>query len=175
MISDPLWIAVLMSGVAALMAALAFVRSGRADPALTAATGTLSEVSARVDVLRSLLSDNSQREREEAETRARGFREEIGGQIKDGFTRFDECSRALREEVVKLVTTLGETTTGSVAQLGKAQAERLGDTVQRVQSLSEATERHLLEMKKDAADGGRALREEVNAQLQGLLTSSATP
>jgi DNA recombination protein RmuC len=170
MISDPLWIAVLMSGVAALMAALAFVRSGRADPALTAATGTLSEVSARVDVLRSLLSDNSQRERQESETRARGFREEIGGQIKDGFTRFDESSRALREEVVKLVTTLGETTTGSVAQLGKAQAERLGDTVQRVQSLSEATERHLLEMKKDAADGGRALREEVNAQLQGLLT-----
>jgi DNA recombination protein RmuC len=152
------------------MAAIAVFRPGRPDPVLAGIAGSLAELSTRLDVLRTMIPENSQRERQEAETRARGFREEIGGHITSGFKRFDDSSRALREEVVKLVTTLGETTTGSVGQLGKTQAERLGDTVQRVQSLSEATERHLLEMKKDAADGGKALRDEVNAQLQGLLT-----
>jgi DNA recombination protein RmuC len=137
--------------------------------AATALLGTISEFSARVDLLRSMLADNSQRERQDAESREREFREEIGGQIKDGFTRFDDASRGLREEVIKLVTTLGETTAGSVGQLGQAQSEKLGDTVQRVQSLSEATERHLIEVKNEAADSGRALRQEVNAQLQALL------
>jgi DNA recombination protein RmuC len=38
-------------------------------------------------------------------------------------------------------------------------------------SLSEATERHLSEVKKEAVDSGKALREEVTAQLQALLTA----
>ena len=149
---DTVWIAVLLSGIAAVLAALALLKSGRSDPALVAEMGTLSErLTAGVNLLRSLLADNSQRERQDAEARARG----------------------LREEVINLVTRLGQTTAGSVEQLGQAQSEKLVDTVQRVQSLSEATQRHLIEVKNEAADSGKALREEVNAQLQALLDPSA--
>ena len=133
--------------------------------------GAVSELSTRVEQLRTLLADNSQRDRQDAEARARLFRDEIGGQIKDGFTRFDDASRGLRGEVIKLVTTLGETTAGSVGKLGQVQSEKLGDTVQRVQLLADATERHLTDVKKEAAESGKALREEVNTQLQALLVA----
>ena len=63
MILDPAWIVVL-SGVVAVLAALALLRSSRSNPALL---GTISEISARVDLLRSMLADNSQRERQDAE------------------------------------------------------------------------------------------------------------
>jgi len=133
--------------------------------------GAVSELSTRIDLLRDLLADNSQRDRQDAEARARLFRDEIGGQIKDGFTRFDDASRGLRGEVINLVTTLGETTAGSVGKLGQVQSEKLGDTVQRVQLLADATERHLTDVKKEAAESGKALREEVNTQLQALLVA----
>jgi DNA recombination protein RmuC len=169
---DPVWIAAVLSAIAAVLAALAWLKSGKSDPASVAAVGAVSELSTRVEQLRTLLAENSQRDRQDAEVRARGFREEIGGQIKGGFTWFDEVSRGLREEVVKLVTTLGDTTAGSVGQLGKAQADKLGETVQRVQSLSDATVQHLIDVKREAADSGKALREEVNAQLQALLMAN---
>ena len=57
---DPSWIAAWLSAVAALMTALAFFRSGTTDPTLSAATTALTGLNARVDMLRSLLADNSQ-------------------------------------------------------------------------------------------------------------------
>jgi hypothetical protein len=99
-----------LSGIAAVLAAIALLKSGRSDPA---EMGTLST---RLDLVRSMLTDNLQRD----EARAHGFREEIGGQINEGFTRFDTASRCLREEVTNLVTALGRTTAGSVEQLGQA-------------------------------------------------------
>jgi DNA recombination protein RmuC len=144
------WIAAALSGVAAVLAALALLKSRTSDPALAAEMGTLSErLSAGVNLLRSLLTDNSQRERQDAEARASG----------------------LRTEMFNLVTTLGDTTAGSVRKLGQAQSEILGKTVERVQSLSEATERHLIGVKKEAAESGKALREEVNGQLQASLAA----
>ena len=118
----------MLSGIAAVLAALAWLKSGKSDPASVAAA-SVSELSTRVEQLRTLLADNSQRDRQDAEARARLFRDEIGGQIKDGFTRFDDASRGLRGEVIELVTTLGETTAGSVEKLGQVQSEKLGDTV----------------------------------------------
>jgi DNA recombination protein RmuC len=168
---DPAWIAAVLSGIAAVLAALAWLKSGKSDPASVAAVSAVSELSTRVEQLRTLLADNSQRDRQDAEARARLFRDEIGAQIKDGFTRFDDASRGLRGEVIKLVTTLGETTAGSVGKLGQVQSEKLGDTVQRVQSLSDTTERRLTDVKKEAAESGKALREEVNSQLQALLVA----
>jgi hypothetical protein len=49
---DPAWIAAVLSGIAAVLAALALLRSGRSDSALL---GTISEIGARVDLLRSML------------------------------------------------------------------------------------------------------------------------
>lgn len=167
---DPAWISAFLSGLAAVLAGLALIRQ-KASPTVDPISSGVSELTTRIDVLRSTLADGLQRERQDAEQRARGAREEIGGHIKDGFTRFDEASRGLRAEIVKLVTVLGETTAGSVGQLGQAQSEKLAETVSRVQNLAEGTERHLLEMKKDAAEGGKALREEVNSQLQAMLTA----
>lgn len=167
---DPAWISALLSGLAAALAGLALLRC-KPDPAVAGAAASLSELGSRIELLRSTIADGFQRERQDAEQRARGAREEISGHIKDGFTRFDEASRGLRAEIVKLVTALGETTAGSVGQLGQAQTEKLSETVSRVQNLAEGTERHLLEMKKDTAEGGKALREEVNTQLQAMLTA----
>jgi hypothetical protein len=101
MILDPTRIAVLLSSIAAVLAAIALLKSGRSDPAEMGALGTR---------LALVLTDNLQRD----EARARGFREEIGGQINDGFTRFDNASCGLRG------TTLGRTIAGSVEQLGQA-------------------------------------------------------
>jgi hypothetical protein len=72
---DTVWIAVLLSGIAAVLAAIASLKSGWSDPA-------------------EMLTGNLQRD----EAHMRRFREEIGGQINDGFTRFDNASRGLREE-----------------------------------------------------------------------------
>jgi hypothetical protein len=129
------WIAAALSGIAAVLAALALLKSRTSDPALASEMGRLST---GVNLLQSLLTDSAS---------------------------------SLRTEIVKVVTTLGDTTAGSVQRLGQAQSEMLGNTVQRVQSLSEATERHLIGVKKDATESGRALREEVNGQLQASLAT----
>ena len=57
MIWDPAWIAAVLSGIAAVLAALALLKSGRSDPALVAEMGTLSErLTAGVNLLRDLLT-----------------------------------------------------------------------------------------------------------------------
>jgi hypothetical protein len=64
MILDPAWIAVLLSGIAAALAASALLKSGRSDPA---EMGTLST---RLALVRSILTHNLQRD--EARARVAG-------------------------------------------------------------------------------------------------------
>ena len=63
---------------------------------------------------------------------------------------------------------LGETVSSSVSNLGTVQSEKLAGVVQQVNSLGQANERRLVEMRTEGQDTGKSLRDEVISQLQAL-------
>jgi DNA recombination protein RmuC len=142
---DPVWLAVALGCVTSLLSALAAFRSRAvgADPLL--ADG-LDDLRKDLGQLRTALADDLKR-----------GRDETGSQARD-----------LRQELQTIVARLAETLGGNLGLLGTAQAEKLEGVVANVKSLAEANERRLADMRRDADEGGKALRDEVGRQLKGL-------
>jgi DNA recombination protein RmuC len=141
---DPIWLAVALGCVTSLLAALAAFRpKAGTDPLVV---DGLDDLRKDLGQLRTALADDLKR-----------GREETGSQARD-----------LRAEVQTIVARLAETLGGNIGRLGTAQAEKLEGVVTNVKSLAEANERRLAEMRRDADEGGKALREEVVRQLKAL-------
>jgi DNA recombination protein RmuC len=142
---DPVWLAVALGCVTSLLSGLAAFRSRAvgADPLL--ADG-LDDLRKDLSQLRTALADDLKR-----------GRDETGSQARD-----------LRQELQTIVARLAETLGGNIGLLGTAQAEKLEGVVANVKSLAEANERRLADMRRDADEGGKALRDEVGRQLKGL-------
>ena len=137
-------LATLFSALAAVLATIAAFRPrASAEPALAAA---LDDLRADLVTLRTALSDDLRRGRDEA-----------GGHGRD-----------LREEVGSAVARLGETLSAAFGRTGTSQAEKLDTMTAVVRGLGEANERRLSEMRRDGEEGGTALRAEVERQLTTL-------
>lgn len=139
---DPVWISIALSGLAALLAAVAAVRP-LSDARLAA---SLDELQRDVGVLRTVLSEELARGREESGREGRHLREELGANTQ------------------RLGTLLRET----VERLGAGQGERVEKVAEAVRGLAEETERRLGEMRRSGDEAGQKLREEVGAQVRGL-------
>ena len=118
--------------------------------------------------VRDTISSEMLRNRGEAEQRGRMLREETARGISNGLAAIGQSSQALREEVTKQVSAFAETITSSLSGLGAAQTEKLDSVVQHVQSLGEANERRLLEMRTEGQESGKALRDEVTKQVSAF-------
>ncbi len=141
---DPVWLAVALGCVTSLLSAVAAFRPrAEADPRL--AVG-LDDLGRDLGQLRTALAEDLRRGRDETGTQARD----------------------LRQEVQTVVARLAEGLGGNIGRLGTAQAEKLEGVVANVKSLAEANERRLAEMRRDAEEGGKGLREEVIGQLRAL-------
>ncbi|NNM71394.1 DNA recombination protein RmuC [Enterovirga aerilata] len=141
---DPVWLAILLGCITSILSGVAAFRPRVAgDPLLRNA---LDELSRDLGQLRTALAEDLKR-----------GRDETGSQARD-----------LRQEVQTIVARLGETLGANIGLLGTAQAEKLDSVVVNVKSLAEANERRLGEMRRDADEGGKALREEVVRQLKAL-------
>jgi len=163
---DLTWVAIVLSGAAAVLAAIgAFRPRGAAERKIDEVAGQLAAARRDIEAIRTGWADEQRRGRDEADGRSRMLREEVGAQIAGGFGRFDAQSQALREEVLKAVSALGDRVSATMAQLGSGQAERLEAVVGQVRGLAEANERRLGEIRKDGEDGRTVLREEVSRQL----------
>ncbi len=141
---DPVWLAVALGCVTSALSLLAaFKPRVASDPLLR---DSLDDLRKDLGLLRTALAEDLRR-----------GREETGSQARD-----------LREEVQTIVARLSETLGGNIGRLGTAQAEKIEGVVTNVKSLADANERRLGEMRRDADEGGKALREEVVRQLKAL-------
>jgi DNA recombination protein RmuC len=139
---DPVWLAVALAAIAALLSAIAAFR----PTSRAALRDQVGDLQRNLDALRSALADDMRR-----------GRDETGSQARD-----------LREEVQAVLRRLGEGLDRSIGQLGEGQAEKIEATAAAVQTLSDSNERRLAAMRKDSDDGAKALRDEVARQLVAL-------
>jgi DNA recombination protein RmuC len=141
---DPVWLAVGLGCITSLLSAVAAFRPRVAgDPALRSA---LDDVSKDLGQLRTALAEDLRR-----------GRDETGSQARD-----------LRGEVLTIVARLGETLGGNIGRLGTTQAEKVDAVVTNVKTLTEDNQRRLADIRRDADESGKALREEVARQLKAL-------
>ena len=87
---DAAWIAVAFSGAAALLASIAAFRSRPPEPALALLNDALHDLRGDLERLRTALSNDLRRSRDEADARGRSQREEAGAILREGFARLDE-------------------------------------------------------------------------------------
>ena len=153
---DPVWIAVLFSALAALLAGLALLRAGG---------GELAALRLDLAAQRGGLVEEMRQGRAEGGQREKAMREEIALILQGGFARSDEGARALREEVGRRFPILAEGLNASLTGLGMTQGQRLDSVVAGVRALAEANERRLTDMRREADEGAKLLRVEVSRAL----------
>ena len=161
MTNELAWLVIVLCGVAALLSAIAALGAFR----IASVKNRLERLDRELQLIRGITSDELRRARDEDEARARNQREEVGRGIRDGFAQADENARRLREEVSHLVTTLGTGLRESFDQLGTVLRERLDAAVSRVDDFGERNERRFEEMRSEALEGRRALRDEIGQRL----------
>src|SRR4051812_13842590 len=98
---DAVWIAVALSGAAAALASLAAFRPRGTDPSVARLNDAVEDLRGDLERLRTALSEDLRRGREEADARGRSQREEAGVILREGLARLDAGSRALRDEVAR--------------------------------------------------------------------------
>ncbi len=145
---DPAWYSTALSGLAVLLAALAWIAALRVHSDLRRSDvgGALDDLRQDLSVLRAALADEM-----------RSGRDETGQQ-----------ARHLREELSATLARLGEGLGATMGRLGGAQAEKVEAVATGVRSLAELNERRLADMRRDQEEGGKALREEVGTQVRAF-------
>jgi DNA recombination protein RmuC len=160
-----MWLALVFSAIAAVMATWAAFKPVRIGPQLDPLTREVSDSRER---FREALSAESSRSRAEDDQRGQILREEVLKSLSIGLSSIGQSSQALREEITRQVGVLGETVSNSVSSLGTAQTEKLDGVVQQVLSLGESNERRLVEMRTEGQDTSKSLRDEVTSQFRAL-------
>src|SRR3954468_12171831 len=98
---EAVWIALALSGAAAALASLAAFRPRGTDPSVARLNDAVEDLRGDLERLRTALSEELRRGREEADARSRSQREEAGVILREGLARLDAGSRALRDEVAR--------------------------------------------------------------------------
>jgi DNA recombination protein RmuC len=186
-------IAAALSAIAAILAAVAAVRSGGGAPAQTALlTDAVNDLGRNLETLRGALADEFRRARDEAQTRGRSLREEVGQHMREGADRQDDAARVQREEVLKIIKALGESLNQAVSHLGTGQAEKLEATIGQIRDMNQTMAKSLAqgaEVQKERLDGiadeirrlsqrsaeaGETLKATVEARLETLRQDNAS-
>ncbi|MBV9079432.1 MAG: DNA recombination protein RmuC [Methylobacteriaceae bacterium] len=143
---DPAWASVVLSALAACLAAVAAFRPQRQEAGVLGLEDAVNDLARDLATVRSALADDLRRGRDEA----------------------GQGSRALRDEVQGAIARLSEGLGAAVGRLGTAQAEKVDGVVTTVRAMAEANERRLAEMRRDGDEAGKALRGEVGSLLTTL-------
>lgn len=168
---DPVWLAVFLSGLGVILAAIAVLRPRGTDPGILLLNDAYGDLRKDIEILRTAFAEDLGRGRDEAENRGKGLREEIGGTLRDGFTHLDGASGTFREEMLRRLT---ETRKGA-EESGMALR---GEIVQQLHALGGVLTQHLNQSgatQKERLDGVAAeirLQSQRSSEVQESLRNT---
>lgn len=160
-------LSVILAGLAALFSLLALLRTSHTSGGLSPETFSR------------LLREESDRIRQSGEEQGRHSRSEQSEHLRAGFdqlqrllgegaSREEACSRALREELLKGVTVLGQTLSDSLRETGMRQKEVLEAMSASLASLADKNERTMDQLRQGIEGRLDALRTESQMKLDEM-------
>jgi DNA recombination protein RmuC len=159
------------------MAEMQNLQKGQLDTFAGKLADGVAAIDRRVGGMATDLKLSSEAAAEAAERRYQALQAMVDGKLAELKTASSENDKALREEVVAGLRTLGEALAANVARIGETQRERLEAVAKEIATLTErhqteqealrrAVEENLGAIRTDAATSAKALREEVATTLK---------
>jgi DNA recombination protein RmuC len=181
---DAVWIAVALSGAAAALASLAAFRPRGTDPSVARLNDAVEDLRGDLERLRTALSEDLRRGREEADARGRSQREEAGVILREGLARLDAGSRALRDEVARRLSEThraGDDAGKALREEVSRQFQAFGDFLDRRLGQSAASQKERLDgvttelqrLTQRSAEAQETLRRTVEGRLDALRQDNA--